>query len=77
MIGLLGEVREVDGLAQRDVHRWPREQPQPLRVRRSTSCGPHWATGITGQPVVNAIRAAPVLPVIGHRSGSRVSVPSG
>ena len=36
------------------------------------SCAPHWPTGITGQPVSSAIRAAPVLPRIGHRSGSRV-----
>ncbi len=27
--------------------------------------------------MVSATRAAPVLPVIGHRCGSRVSVPSG
>ena len=43
----------------------------------SSSCAPHWPTGITGAPVSRAIRAAPDLPVIGHRSGSRVSVPSG
>ena len=43
----------------------------------SSSWAPHWATGITGQPVASAIRAAPVLPAIGHRSGSRVMVPSG
>ena len=42
-----------------------------------TSCAPQLATGITGQPVINATRAAPVFPVIGHRSGSRVIVPSG
>ncbi len=41
------------------------------------SCGPHWATGTTGAPEASAIRAAPVLPTIGHRSGSRVIVPSG
>jgi hypothetical protein len=41
------------------------------------SCGPHCATGMTGHPVVSAMRAAPVLPTIGHSSGSRVSVPSG
>ena len=40
-------------------------------------CTPQCPTGITGQPVSSAIRAAPVLPVIGQRSGSRVSVPSG
>ena len=43
----------------------------------SSSCAPQWPTGITGQPVASAIRAAPDLPVIGHRSGSRVMVPSG
>ena len=41
------------------------------------SCAPQCATGITGAPVVRASRAAPVLPTIGHRSGSRVAVPSG
>ena len=42
----------------------------------SSSLGPHCAHGITGHPVVSPIRAAPVLPTIGHRSGSRVIVPS-
>ena len=33
---------------------------------------------ITGYPAnESAMRAAPVLPTMGHRSGSRVSVPSG
>ena len=41
-------------------------------LRRPTS-----TTGITGAPVASASRAAPVLPRIGHRSGSRVVVPSG
>ena len=41
------------------------------------ACAPHWPTGTTGQPVSNAIRAAPDLPRIGHRSGSRVIVASG
>jgi hypothetical protein len=39
--------------------------------------GPHIAMGITGAPVARASRAAPVLPRIGHRSASRVVVPSG
>ena len=38
---------------------------------------PHCAIGMTGTPEASAMRAAPVLPVIGHRSGSRVMVPSG
>lgn len=38
---------------------------------------PHCATGMTGAFVINATRAAPVLPAIGHMSGSRVRVPSG
>jgi len=42
-----------------------------------TCCAPHWATGMTGAPVMSAMRAAPVLPVIGHSPGSRVMVPSG
>ena len=40
-------------------------------------CTPQWPTGITGQPVSSAIRAAPLLPVIGQSPGSRVRVPSG
>jgi hypothetical protein len=32
----------------------------------NTSCGPHCAAGITGAPVISAIRAAPVFAVIGH-----------
>lgn len=59
-----------------------------MRVRRgeirgtlvygaSSSCGPHCAIGMTGQPDCRASRAAPVLPRIGHCSGSRVSEPSG
>jgi hypothetical protein len=43
----------------------------------SSSCAPHCPTGMTGQPVASAIRAAPDLPVIGQPSGSRVIVPSG
>jgi hypothetical protein len=42
-----------------------------------TSWAPHCPIGITGAPVASAIRAAPDLPTIGHRSGSRVMVPSG
>ena len=41
------------------------------------SCAPHCPMGSTGAPVRMARRAAPVLPVMGHRSGSRESVPSG
>lgn len=41
------------------------------------SLAPHWATGMTGALVSNATRAAPVLPCMGHMSGSRVRVPSG
>src|SRR5450756_229124 len=41
------------------------------------SCAPHWAIGITGARVARARRATPVRPAIGHRSGSRVNVPSG
>src|SRR5262249_56104524 len=48
-----------------------------LEYGDSTSCGPHWATGMTGTPVVKATRAAPVLPVIGQRFRSLVIVPSG
>lgn len=47
-------------------------------VRGSKSfSGPHMTTGTTGAPVASASRAAPVLPFIGHSSGSRVVVPSG
>ena len=42
-----------------------------------TSCAPQIPSGISGAPVASAMRAAPVLPVIGHRSGSLVIVPSG
>ena len=42
-----------------------------------TSWAPHCASGMTGAPVASAMRAAPVLPVIGHSPGSRVIVPSG
>ena len=49
-----------------------------LLVRGSkTRSAPQFAIGITGAPVSRASRAAPVLPRIGHRSGSRVVVPSG
>src|SRR5690606_36327241 len=48
-----------------------------LAYGASNSWTPHCATGITGAPVARAIRAAPVLPTIGHRPGSRVIVPSG
>ncbi len=48
-----------------------------LPYRRQQRCAPHCPIGTTGHPVSSAIRAAPVLPRIGHRSGSRVSVPSG
>ena len=41
---------------------------EPLGVRREDALGPHWAIGITGQPVARAMRAAPVLPVIGHKA---------
>lgn len=41
------------------------------------SLPPHWATGMTGALVSSATRAIPVLPAIGHWSGSRVRVPSG
>ena len=40
-----------------------------------SSWAPHCPIGTTGHPVRRAIRAAPVLPAIGHRSGSRVIVP--
>src|SRR5699024_6242830 len=43
----------------------------------STLWAPQWAIGMTGAPVSIASRAAPVFPRMGHRSGSRVSVPSG
>ena len=43
-----------------------------LAYGASISCGPHWATGMTGAPVARATRAAPVLPTIGHSCGSRV-----
>ena len=39
--------------------------------------GPHMTTGMTGAPVTSHNRATPVLPRIGHRSGSLVVVPSG
>lgn len=42
-----------------------------------SSCAPQLATGTTLAPVVSAIRATPVCPVIGHSSGSRVQLPSG
>ena len=42
-----------------------------------TNCAPQCATGITGAFVASAIRAAPVFPSMGQRSGSLVSVPSG
>ncbi|MFD0541369.1 hypothetical protein ACFQY7_53670 [Actinomadura luteofluorescens] len=42
-----------------------------------SSCAPQLATGTTWAPVLSAIRAAPVWPVIGHSSGSRVQLPSG
>lgn len=41
------------------------------------SWAPQCATGMTGAPVISATRAAPLLPVIGQTSGSRVRVPSG
>src|SRR5205814_6888945 len=40
-------------------------------------CGPHITTGTTGAPVASQSRATPVLPRMGHRSGSLVVVPSG
>ncbi len=51
--------------------------PPPRPYGGMISCAPQWATGMTGAPVISATRATPLLPVIGHRSGSRVSVPSG
>ena len=41
------------------------------------SCAPHCPMGSRRAPVRMARRAAPVLPTMGHRSGSRESVPSG
>jgi hypothetical protein len=49
-----------------------------LWVRGSNSfCGPHIATGTTGALVASQTRAAPVLPRMGHSSGSLVVLPSG
>ena len=46
--------------------------------RSNCCCTPHCASGITGTSGTSvASRAAPVLPAIGHPSGSRVTVPSG
>ena len=42
-----------------------------------TNWAPHCPMGTTGAPVAMARRAAPVLPVMGHWSGSRERVPSG
>ena len=42
-----------------------------------TNWAPHCPMGTTGAPVAMARRAAPVLPVMGHCSGSRERVPSG
>ena len=48
-----------------------------LLVRGSKTCwAPQFATGTTGAPVIRARRAAPVLPRMGHRSASRVVVPT-
>ena len=40
-----------------------------LAYRGKTSWAPQWAIGTTGMPLSSAIRAAPVWPFIGHRSG--------
>src|SRR6478736_3402589 len=41
------------------------------------ACAPQCAIGMSGMSSARANRTAPVLPRMGHRSGSRVSVPSG
>ena len=54
-----------------------RGRSRSFLVRGSKSCcGPHITIGTTGAPVASHRRAAPVLPRMGHRSGSLVVVPS-
>ena len=68
---------EVERLADDDVDGLAGEEAELLAVAGSSACVPQCAAGMIGMSRSSAIRTAPVLPRIGHRSGSRVSEPSG
>ena len=70
--------RQVDRVADDDAHAAAQRPELELAVARQHLPGqPQWAIGMSGMSPASASRTAPVLPRIGHSSGSRVSVPSG